>query len=390
MAEKRSWFRRRWLRALLLVAALLVALVAGAQWWLGSAVGRGMVESRLSAALGRPVRLGGAFRLSLLPLPGASGSELVIMTRDGSAPVLEAQEYLARLALRPLFDGEIEVVALEVQGAGIDLAQLAAEPSPPAQTGADFFQLPDIHDFELADARLYLEQLGQPPFLQIETLSLEQFELGVAAPFEGVLAYVAEDPVTPGGATAQVTASGEVTLLPRGYVDLGIASMDVGLEGWLIRDLQGQANMDLLTSLVEAELLWTGEGQRLAMVARADLNPPFPADQPGYRLEALELSLGEQTLSGQGCLLEADPQALHLALAAPSLDIDALEQVIGAWRDTTGPGSTAPDSAGSGPGQPIDLPFAINLQLEAESARYQGGLAEGVRLFVGGEPACPR
>lgn len=55
-----------------------VALMWGADRWLESADGRELLEDALSDKLGLPVSLGGEFDLVLLPLPGVSGTDLII------------------------------------------------------------------------------------------------------------------------------------------------------------------------------------------------------------------------------------------------------------------------------------------------------------------------
>lgn len=385
MSAKKPWYRRRWPRSILISVVALVALLLGAQWWLGTAVGRGLVETRLSAALGRPVQLQGNFRLGLLPVAGVSGTGLRILTRDGLWPVLEAQDYRVRLALRPLFNGEIEIVALEVSAAGIDLARLNAEPSPPARTQSDFFQLPDIQNFDLSEGTLYLEALGQPPYLRISRLSLEQFELGSAAPFTAGLAYVTDD-----GELLAIDARGEIMLLARGFVEVGLERLGLELEDWEIQNLQGQASFDLLTSVVETELHWRQAENNLSAAARVDLKPPFAAAQNGYLVDKLNLALGQETLAGRGCLINAAPPELHLALSAASLDIDALAEILQGWQRESASSAQGRGLASAEGPDSMELPFALSLQLEVQSARYQGAVAEGVRLLVGEAPACPR
>lgn len=94
---------------------------------------------------------------------------------------------------------------------------------------------------------------------------------------------------------------------------------------------------------------------------------------PGQiRFGSSEVTVGTQSVTGEGCLLMAEPTELNLVLEAETLDLDALERNI--------PG---------GQGSTESLPVQLNLRLDAVEIRRGEAAAFDTRLEIGEKPACP-
>lgn len=379
--------RRRAIGGVLIAIGLLILLLFAAQAWLATGIGRGVIENRLSAALGRPVRLDGEFEVGFFPGPGASGTELKLFTRDGRWQVAGAGSFLARLALRPLLRGEVEVTALRLENAAIDLGKLASEPGGDPATAGEGLRIPDIRSFELSDVSLYLEGMGSQPHVQIAGLVVDDFRLDSPAPFEAETAVVSE-----GEDLAGVAARGTLTLRASGVVEASLSRLDVVLEGWAARGFEGGFSADIERAVFGIGLGLKRAERPFSVGARIAGNADFAGGVSGFRVEAFELVSGSQRISGTGCLLDGTPAVLHAELASESIDLDALFALIETWR------VQAHDAAGRGPGtwdgpsgevQEFDLPFDVALRFEVEQATYGGAVAEGILLRAGSRPQCP-
>ena len=383
-----SPWRKRFLIILAVVLVVLVALVLVLQASLGSGVGRGVVESRLSAALGRPVRLDGEFELRLLPLPGISGTSLRIFTSDARWLLLDAQGYYARVALGPLLDGEIEVVALQMDHAVIDAARLAAEPAIPREPGAPFFQMPDIHALDLQEVSVFFDGMQSEPYLHITELALEGFSLDEPSPYEAEFAWVSK-----GENLIDISVAGSLTLRPEGQAEASLSGLDVRLTGWAMESVEGSLSADFTASGFRADLDWQGSEQVLRLAMQLNWNPGFATAEPAYAIEELAVELDGDRIEGKGCLFGESPPALSLILASEEVDLDAFLHLLEQLEVTSG--NAEPPQASSvtieqpGSGEAEDLPFDIAISLELKQATYADALAEGVRLTVGAEPECP-
>ena len=114
--------------AALAVAALLALLLAGV-WFVPGWLDWGRYKdgiARLAASgIGRPVRIGGAVTLHLLPEPVLTAAGIAV-DDDGDGVVLTAQELRLRVALGPLLAGRVDARDLVLRGADLHL------PWPPA------------------------------------------------------------------------------------------------------------------------------------------------------------------------------------------------------------------------------------------------------------------
>lgn len=352
-------------------------LVFGLLSWLTSGIGKGVFESRLSSAMGRPVVLEGEFSLDLLPLPGASGSDLRIYSRDGQDLVLSAGEYLAHLALWPLLKGEVEVVALAASDAALDIGVLNAEQPPADTSGSAWSGLPAIADFSLSAARIYFNGMESEPWLRVETLELADFRLDQRGEFRMQAAMINQ-----GEPLVALAIDGGVRLSRNGLLVVSLESMDAAYDAWRLEGLSGEVALEMAAAKLTASLAWRDAAQAVRVETDLELKPDFPDDSDGWAVERLEVGINGHVITGAGCLLRTEPLQVHLELSAPSMSLADLKSIADKWRR---PGNTP-----AAPSAAVDeLPFQPAIRLVIDQASYTDTLAEGVRINVGQKPACP-
>jgi hypothetical protein len=370
---------------------VLAILVWAAQAWLTSEIGRGVVERRLSAAMGRPVRLDGEFEIRVLPLPGAAGTSMKVLTKDGRWLVLDTGAYLAQLSLWPLFRGEVEIRAVALDAASMDLDRLGSEPASGADPGDSYFQLPSISRFELTDSSIFLDGMGSEPFIRISSLVLDDFRPDASVDFEAEIGMVSR-----AGAEFSTAPSGRLILRSKGVVEVDFDRLDLNVAGWDIRGIEGGVQADLSASKLVIELNWAAQDQPLRLAATAEWDRHFETSTGivvgGYTLEDLELVVGVNHVSGNGCAFGSDPLRLSLALTSESLDLDTLSTLTGSLQEESHrPGANAtgrgePGATGAGFGE--QLPFEPAISLDVGQATFEGALAEGVSFRMGQAPDC--
>ena len=384
-------FQIRWVRYLVLVAIALVILFFALQAWLVSGIGRGLVESRLSAALGRPVRLDGDFRIRALPYPGASGTAMEIFTSDGRWLVLETGSYFAQLSLLPLLRGEVEVVALALEEASVDLARLLGEPPVESDTEDPKIQLPAIGRLDLVDSAIYFDGMNSLPYLRISRFSLDDFQVETPSEFEAEMALVAD-----AGDEVSAVALGTLSLYPDGQVEVVLSSLDAEMADYAVRQVAGKLAADPDQSSLVMNLHWESAGQtsRIEAIAAWDrlYEGSDAAALSGYSLESVALELGNERISGRGCAFGSEPLQLNLELSSDSLDLDAVYAMIDSWRRVpAGPSRFGQGTSEGETGMPElspELPFDLSLELSVAIAELQGALARGAFLRVGSAPRC--
>jgi len=384
-------FRSRWVRYMVIVAIALLILFFALKVWLASEIGRGLVESRLSASLGRPARLDGEFTIRVFPYPGASGTSMKIFTSDGRWLVLETGSYFAQLSLRPFLRGEVEVMALALENASIDLQKLSAEPQTERSADSSVFQLPAIGRLDLVDAAVYFDGMGSRPYLLISRFSLDDFQLDAPSDFEAEIALVAD-----AGEQMMASSEGRLVLRSAGTVEVVLSRLDVNVADFEIEGVDGKLEADLNRSVLGLELNWDGEGYPLRISASGAWDRLYDDSgvevQGGYALEGVEVVFGDDRISGRGCLVGSEPLRLNLDLSSESLDLDAIYAMIDSWRQTSASPSRSPTGSGeAGPASPdakAELPFDLAMTVAVEEAMFQDALARGVLLRVGSEPQC--
>ena len=372
-----GWWKSRSGKLILGVLFLLVVTGVGLQWWLNSGIGKGVIETRLSAALGRPVRLGEDLSIKLLPAPGAVGSQMQIFSKDGQQPLLEAGEYLAQLELWPLLSGAVEVVALQASGASLDIGVLSSESSSAEPQQPGLFTLPAIRHFELSDTNLYFEGIGSTPYIRISALDLEGLKMDQQARFQLQARLILD-----GAPAANVLASGLLRFKSNGSMDVELLGMDIQYDTWEIYDLTGRLTADLSESILDSELIWGDDEQALSITTRVSWEPDFVEAQDGFLIEEINLLLDGHAIEGEGCLLQGTTQQLNLDLSAPSMQLGDLKAISEKWKS---PATASPDSSESSD----ELPFELGARLLIDQASYEDTRAEGIVITIGEGPNCP-
>ncbi len=327
---------------LLLLAALVLLIVAGA-WLLPSTLDwnkyRPEIERLATAALGRPVHIGGAITLSLLPEPVLTAENLRIEPA-GDGVALAAHELRLRTALGPLLAGHLHARSMMLQGPTLHLPW----PPPPGALQS------------------------RPAWLRTAHAEIEDGTLEVGGiTITGINAQFATDPDTgtlsgAGSATVGGHAWRFTARLAQPGRD-GVAGFDATLDGE--GPVQNTGGRFTGTVAADGALAGnvTGRGRDLSLLVPA----PAVAWQASGTLTAAEglivaddlaLELGGSPARGVVALRVGEGARLDLSLAASRLDLDGWLPVI----------AHAPGTA---------LPTGIDLS--AEAATLAGGTLRQVR-----------
>ena len=131
--------------------------------------------------------------------------------------------------------------------------------------------------------------------------------------------------------------------------------------------LNGQFTWFPEESRVMLDVLWEAE-ERDDVAYRGSI-----AYGPGQvDFASSEVTVGAQSVTGEGCLLLTGQPELNLLMEAETLDLDALLENV--------PG---------GQGSAEALPVQMNLRLDAIEIRRGDMTARDTRLEIGAEPVCP-
>ncbi len=329
----------RALRVLGVLAALLAVLAAAGAWIVPGELDwsryRRPIEGFVSAALGRPVGIGGEVRLSVLPEPELIARDVRI--GEGDAAVVAGSIRL-RVALLPLFAGRLEPREIVLAEPRLRLPwplPAATLPRAPPSTGEG----------------LRLRLAGGT--LEIGRLAVDRIDLMLTA----------------GGAAGGFDAEGTALLFGR-RLHLTARLTDAGADGsaGLTVTVADDGGMSArLSGQIDAEGEFAGQ-VRLTASSFATLLPgpavPFEAEgrltfASGLAAaDALALSIGGVPGQGAVALRLTPALRLDLALAASRLDLDA-------WLQALGGGSA--------------LPFPVGLDLSAEAATLRGGALRRLR-----------
>lgn len=353
-------------RLLLFLPVLLVLLFAGAYLlagaWLESRGGRQAIEQELSRRLGVPVNLQGDFSIALLPSVGVAGTELVIGEPGAASELGRSAEYAVELAVRPLLHGTLVVESFRLAGGRLYLARLppgdGAAPDPDGKTPPP--GLPDIGSFTIRDFEIVTA--GDSRIL-LQEFSLKGFEPGRPAPFH---LAVADYGVLSGSLDWRAPAS--ELLLSAAWSD------------YLPGVLQLRLRAGLAASDGDLQADWLAPGDAADAPASIRMAAGYELRPSGIGFPDFRLDAGAQYAAGDGCLVFGDTPALHLDLASPRIDLDALPDLsaLAAF----GGGGAEEEGVAS------DSVVSFNLRLRAAEARGAGAVAREAVLQAGGEPDC--
>ena len=334
-----------------LVFALLLAcvwLVPGMLDWNRYRDG---IAALASAQLGRPVHIGGAVSLQLLPQPILTASEVAV---DGDADGpgdgigLRAKALRLRVALGPLLAGNVDARELTLQGADL---RLPWPPPPGALTQRPPAWLTGLQA-RIEDGRLQVGDLALARIDAAVTTDPDTGTLSIAGTgqtgvrnwqFTARLARPGRD----GSAGLDVSLDGQGPLRDTG----GTFSGQLGADGALSGRVAGRGP-DLSLLMPAPALPWRGDGRLSASGGLA------VADE-------LALEIGGAPARGAVALRVMPAARLDLAIAAGRLDLDAwLPALLGRSQGTLRAG----------------IPTGIDLS--AEAATLAGGTLRRLRGAV--------
>ena len=353
-------------RLLLFVPVLLVLLFAGAYLlagaWLESRGGRQAIEQELSRRLGVPVNLLGDFSIALLPSVGVAGTELVIGEPGPASELGRSAEYAVELAVRPLLHGTLVVESFQLAGGRLYLERLppggGATAAPEGETAPP--GLPDIASFTIRDFEIVTADDNR--FL-LQEFALEGFVPGRPAPFH-----------------LAVADYGVLT----GSLDWRAATSELVLSAAWSDFLPGLLQLRLRAGLAagdgDLEADWSAPGAAADAPAAIRMAADYELRPGGIALPDFRLDVGMQRAAGEGCLVLDDRPALHLDLASPRIDFDALPD-LSALAALGGGGAEEGHAAS-------DPVVSLNLRLRAAEARGAGAVAREAVLQAGSEPDC--
>jgi hypothetical protein len=159
---------------------ILFLLVLAADAWLESSHGKNRLSAALTDGLGMPVRLQGEFDIVLFPSVGVTGTDLFVGD-SATAPFIRSGSYHASLALLPLIDGQLDILAFSAADGSIDPGQFRKSDTGSAKASRAGFRLPEVTQMQLENFMLFLPS-GDKGSLLIDHLELREFQAGVKSP----------------------------------------------------------------------------------------------------------------------------------------------------------------------------------------------------------------
>ena len=341
-------------RAVPLILAILLMAV-GAGWVVPGILDwnryRGAIAGFASDQLGRPVHIGGAVTLRLLPQPVLQAADVSIGDA-GDGLGLHARALQLRVSLPSLLAGTIDTRELTVQGADLRLPW----PLPQAlvQQPRNWFTglRAQVEDSRLQVGRLVLAGIAASLATDPDTGTLlvagvgdVSLEAGSAAARRWRFTARLAQPGGDGAAGLDLSLDGQGPLQDTG----GTFSGQIGADGALTGRVAGRGP-DLSALLPAPSMPWRGDGRLMASGGLA------VADE-------LALEVGGAPARGTVALRVLPDARLDLAVAAGRLDLDAWLPALVA-------------AAGGRRGIPTGL------DISAEAATLAGGTLRQLRAAV--------
>ncbi len=310
-------------RAALIGSAVLVAILVAVLWAVPSLLDwtryRDSVESLATSGVGRPVRIGGAISLHLLPQPILTASGISV-DDTGDGVVLTAQELRLRVALGPLLAGKVDARDLTLRGADL---RLPWPPAPGALAQRPPAWLTGLQA-RVEESRIQVGGLAVTGIDAVLTTDPESGTLSATG--------IGQVGARPWRFTARLTRPGrdnaaglDVSLDGQGPLrdTGGTFSGQLAGDGALMGRVAGRGS-DLAQLLPGPAVPWRGEGRLSAAAGLA------VADE-------LALEIGGSPARGAVALRVLPEARLDLALAAGRLDLDAWLPVLVRGAETTMP-----------------------------------------------------
>ena len=334
-------------RSIVGALALIVGLLIGCVWFIPGMLDwnryRDGVSALAAERLGRPVHIGGAITLQLLPQPVLTAADIAV-DDAGDGIFLQARALRLRVALGPLLAGAIDARELTLQAADLRLPwppQAGALARPPAWiTGLRA----TVEDSRLQIGELVLSDIDATLVTDPETGTLAAAGVGQSGARVWQFTARLAQPGGDGAAGLDISLDGQGPLRDTG----GTFSGQIAPDGALTGRVAGRGP-DLSQLMPAPVLSWRGDGR---LSARGGL---AVADE-------LALEIGGVPARGAVALRVAPTARLDLAISAARLDLDA-------WL----PALLARDPAGLRAGLPTGI------DLSAEAATLAGGTLRHLR-----------
>jgi hypothetical protein len=332
--------KKRVLLIPLALLAIIFLLVLLADSWLESNTGKRRLESALERSLGMPVDLRGEFNITLLPSPGISGTDLTIGATEAGSPLIQSSEYHVTLELLPLIEGELKVLSVRAAEGLLDASRFADVGMRSDNSGPTEFRLPDIESLLLENIRLVFPGQSEVSLL-VENLELAGFKAGSASPLSLQLSLQ-----SPEQSLARLTAQSELLVSnDLGQVSFELETLSLESESLQLEGIKGEVSWQADQAALDARISWsdenTGSADLRSRLSTADVTGmvqlkfiPTAQDQAlelalafepmeqGYIMDEIQLTFGQQAVTGEGCLLTGDDPALHLVLSSEFIDLD--------------------------------------------------------------------
>ena len=334
-------------RSVLVALAVVSGLLIGCVWLVPGLLDwnryRDGIAALAAQRLGRPVRIGGAITLQLLPQPVLTAADIAI-DDAGDGILLQARALRLRVAFGPLLAGTIDARELTLQGAELRLPwppQAGALSRPPAWiTGLHA----TVEDSRLQIGDLALTDIDATLVTDPETGTLSAAGIGQSGARVWQFTARLAQPSRDGAAGLDISLDGQGPLRDTG----GTFSGQIAADGALTGRVAGRGP-DLSQLMPAPAMSWRGDGR---LSARGGL---AVADE-------LALEIGGAPARGAVALRVLPTARLDLSISAGRLDLDA-------WL----PALLARDPAGLRAGLPTGI------DLSAEAATLAGGTLRHLR-----------
>jgi AsmA protein len=410
--------RRRWLIGTLVVVALPLALVALLAVQLSPSRLKPRIERQVHEATGLVLKIDGELRWQVWPLLRVStGEARMLLPReeagageraDAAAPFARWRAFEATAQWRPLLHGALQLESLKLNGLeltlhrGADgtiewpkLAPAGANAAAAAGKSGGDIGAATLDRFELVDAAVRVDGVGDVPGMRLEALQLQsgvafdsatgtlrlrdvalrgtahaaQLPLaGVPVAFMAPALILRQEPLQLEAAVIEARAAG---LAIEARID-GIADLRTPVAaGWLHAGAPSARELALAFGV---ELPPTRDAR---VFGPMDLETAWHVDAVAVVLDPLRAQLDGTAFTGSARAPLGEGQPAHFTLAGERLDLDRYLRP----KDQ--------------PGEPFELPVAmlralrIEGELRLEQALLAGTTLRGVRLqavdHVGGQ-----
>ena len=234
------------------VALILLLSLILADRWLESSAGRQRLEAALADSLGMPVNVRGDFSIRLLPSVGVSGTDLLIGDSDGSGSFVESETFHANIALRPLIDQKLHILAFSAAHGLLDPQKFRKRKRSGADTTKSSLELPRIEQLVLEDFRIALPGSS----LLVQKLELKEFQAGNTAALIFELSLHSAE-----GEIAVVTALTSLLVRPGAeQIIVEIEEFKIESETQTLQGITGDISWRPEQQLLETRLAWQGDG----------------------------------------------------------------------------------------------------------------------------------